>query len=71
MEIFGWVLSLIAITGTWFMIKKDYRGFVLYTISNIGWIVYGLINEIYSQIFLFFCFLLSSIYGWWEWANKS
>lgn len=70
MELFGWILSIIAIIGTWLTIKKDYRGFILYSISNMGWILFGIVNEVYSQVFLFTCFLFSSIYGWWEWKKS-
>lgn len=69
MEIFGWILSVIAIAGTLLTIKKDYKGFILYTISNLGWIVYGLMNEIYCQVFLFVCFFIASLYGWWDWGR--
>lgn len=67
MEIFTWLLALIAIIGVVLNIKKKPSGFVFYTVANIGWIVVNMKHEIYAQAFLFSVFTCLSIYGWISW----
>lgn len=65
----AWLIDIIAISGNFYIIKKNPFGFVLWVISNILFIVYNLYKESNAQAFLFFVYGLFAIYGWVEWKH--
>ena len=65
----GWILSGLSITGAILNARMIRAGFVFWIIANIGWIVFGIKEEIYSQIPIWIVFTVISIYGFVFWEK--
>lgn len=67
----SWLLTALSIYAAYLNVKKKRICFMLYTVSNIGWIIINIYFEIYSQALLFLIFTGLSTYGWIEWGKES
>lgn len=68
-NVYTWVATVIALSGTVLNCKKKKVCFVLWTITNSMWLVWDLYNGTISRAFLDLVQLLLAIYGIYEW-NK-
>lgn len=71
LEYLGWGFTALSLIGNLFIIKKSVKGYWLWIVANIGWIIYDFQIHAYSQAFLFSAYLILSVYGVWEWSKKS
>lgn len=65
-----WICSLIGITGSIFNIYKSRWGFIFWAISNMGFIVYFIYTEFWSQVILFIVNLIGAICGFIKWSKE-
>jgi len=68
-EATAWVMTVISIIGTILNIKKKKVCFILWTITNIFWIVYDIHKGAYPQALVFVVYTILAIYGLIEWAK--
>lgn len=68
-NIYTWVATVIALTGTVLNCKKKKFCFVVWVFTNSMWLAWDLYNGTISRAFLDLVQLLLSIYGIYEW-NK-
>ena len=64
-----WVLSFIGIVGFLLNIKKKKSCFVLWTISNAGFIVVNILTGTYGQLPPWVVYLAMGIYGYIRWRK--
>lgn len=66
-----WFISLLTLLGSILNVKKMPSSFVLWTISNIFWLVFDLVNKVYSRAALDVVNLTTSIWGLVSWFRPS
>lgn len=66
----SWIVTVIALTGTFLNIQQNKYGFALWTISNICLCCINMYLEQYAQAFLFLCYTGTSIWGYVAWSKK-
>ncbi len=66
-----WILTGLSILGTWFNIQKKVAGWIVWTISNIGWIVSFSLKGMIAEATLFSVYLVLSIYGVYKWMRPA
>lgn len=66
-----WFISLLTLLGSILNVKKMPSSFVLWTISNIFWLVFDLVNKVYSRAALDVVNLATSIWGLVSWFKPS
>ena len=67
LENISWILTIIAITGTWLNTCKDVRGFYLWLASNLSFSVINFSSGMYAQGFLFGVYTILAIIGIQRW----
>lgn len=70
MEVFCWLITLIALIGAYFNSKQNKIGFYFWIVSNVSFCIVNLIIGQFAQSFLFFAYLIISIYGLVVWSKK-
>jgi hypothetical protein len=65
-----WILTIIALAGTVANVKKMKVCFVLWIITNIGWLAFDLSQGLFSRATLDIVQLILAIAGWFEWSKK-
>ena len=68
---FEWTLTILSIIGTWFNLQKRVAGWIIWTISNIGWVISFTIKGLFAEATLFTVYLVLSIYGIFKWMQPS
>lgn len=66
-----WPLTVLSISGTILNIKQDRRGFILWSVANLGWFIVDINIHQYAQAALFACYLVLSLWGLVSWAPKA
>ena len=66
---FEWTLTILSIIGTWFNLQKRVAGWVIWTISNIGWVISFSYKGLTAEATLFSVYLALSIYGIFKWMQ--
>jgi hypothetical protein len=64
-----WVAAFFAIAGSVCIAHKIKFGFLLYIVSNISWIVWGINFGVWSLPFLDGVFLCVNIYAYSKWSR--
>ena len=64
---YEWILTGLSILGTVYNLQKRVAGWVIWTISNIGWIVSFSLKGMMAEAFLFSVYLVLSVYGIFKW----
>ncbi len=68
--IFEWIGCMTGLCGaTLLALNNRYSGwgFVLFLISNVGWIIYGLLTHATGMVVMQLGFTLTSLIGVWKW----
>lgn len=65
-----WLLTALSIIGTILNVKQDRRGFYLWGLANIGWVVVDANAHLYAQSALFACYFALSVWGLISWEPK-
>ncbi len=66
---FEWLLTALSIIGTLYNLQKRAAGWVIWTISNAGWIAAFAMKGLLAEATLFSVYLVLSVYGifkWWQ-----
>ena len=71
MDLFTWIITVIAIVGVILNIKKRVEGFYLWTVSNGAWIYIDVRAGLYAQAAMFVVYTGLSIWGICEWRKNS
>ena len=66
---FEWTLTGLSILGTFYNIQKKVAGWVIWTISNIGWVINFSRKGMVAEATLFSVYLVLSIYGIFKWMK--
>jgi nicotinamide mononucleotide transporter len=70
MDIFTWIITILAIVGVVLNIKKRVEGFYLWVGSNLAWVVIDYNAGLYAQAVLFMVYTGLSVWGIIEWRKK-
>lgn len=66
---FEWLLTALSIIGTLYNLQKRAAGWIIWTISNAGWIMSFTMKGLLAEATLFSVYLILSVYGifkWWQ-----
>ena len=66
---FEWTLTGLSILGTLYNIQKKVAGWVIWTISNLGWVINFTRKGMVAEATLFSVYLVLSIYGIFKWMK--
>ncbi|MGC2422744.1 MAG: nicotinamide mononucleotide transporter [Nitrospirota bacterium] len=69
MTLFEWALVALSLLGNYWVVKKDRKGYVVWIVSNIGWIAFGLHFRHYGQVAMFGAYTAFSIWGFIRWSK--
>ncbi|HIJ80053.1 MAG: nicotinamide mononucleotide transporter family protein [Desulfobulbaceae bacterium] len=64
---YEWILTGLSIVGTLYNLQKRAAGWVIWSISNVGWIVMFSRKGMMAEAFLFSVYLVLSVYGIFKW----
>lgn len=65
-----WIFVALGLFANLLVIKKNYKGFGIWVITNTAWMIYNIINNMWSQATLFFIYNVFAIWGLYEWKYK-
>ena len=68
-DISGWVMSAASLIAVIFNIYKSKWGFVIWSLTDIGWAAISMYYSIYSQVVMFVIMLVFAIYGFMKWNS--
>jgi nicotinamide riboside transporter PnuC len=69
MKYVPWVLSFLSIVGAIMNIKVMPSCFIVWTLTNIGWIILNVKTKLWGQIPLWIVFTALNIYGYFSWTG--
>lgn len=64
-----WILTALSIAGVILNVKRDRRGFLLWMITNIAWVIVDFCHGLYAQAFLFVVYFFLALWGWLAWKK--
>ena len=70
MEQLSWIFVSLSLIGNYYVIKKNVIGQWIWAFSNLGWIVFDLSIQAYSQAFLFTVYFVLCIWGIISWSHS-
>jgi len=70
MTYFTWTVAVLSLVGVLLNIRKNYKCFYIWTVTNASWCLVNLYYQIYAQAALFFVYFCLAIYGLYEWKVK-
>jgi nicotinamide mononucleotide transporter PnuC len=65
-----WIGTILAAVSIYFLSKKKKSGFIIGAISNLAWIVFGVLSESVGNIVACVIYITFNIYGWFQWSKK-
>ena len=65
----SWILMILALIGVILNIRKDPRGFIVWIVSNAGWVAYDVYIQEYAAAVMFIVFTGTSVWGYIKWSN--
>lgn len=68
-DILPWALTPLSLFGTLLVTRRRAEGFILWCVSNIGWVIVDYRAGLNSQAALFGAYFLLSAYGVYEWKK--
>jgi nicotinamide riboside transporter PnuC len=66
---FEWLLTALSIIGTLYNLQKRAAGWIIWTISNAGWIMSFTMKGLPAEATLFSVYLVLSVYGIFKWRQ--
>jgi len=69
-SVFAWLMTALSIAGTVLVVRRRPKGFALWVVSNVGWVVIDWRAGLISQAALFVVYLALSLWGIWEWRRE-
>jgi len=65
-----WLWAVLSITGAILNARKNKWGFMVWMVSNVGWIYTNVYYGLWAQIPVWIAFSVTSIYGWILWSRE-
>lgn len=65
-----WLWSIFSISGAILNARHNKWGFILWIVSNIGWITTNIVYELWAQIPVWVAFTVTSVYGFIHWSRE-
>ena len=69
-NILAWICSIISGIGCFLNIKKRKECFIIWSISNMGFIYINVVTKLYGQIIMWVIFTIINIYGYKKWSGE-
>jgi nicotinamide riboside transporter PnuC len=69
MDFLAIILAILSITGAILNVLKVKWGFILWIVSNIGWVVVDWYTKFYEQIPVWIVYTIISGWGFWSWSK--
>lgn len=63
-------VSIISMIACYFNIKQDKVCFIIWSFTNMGFIIVNILSKMYGQIPLWIVFTALNVYGYLEWSKK-
>ncbi len=70
MDPMEWILVGLSLAGNYYVVKKDRRGYMLWIIANIGWVIFAVYFRHYGQAVMFSAYLVFAVWGFRSWGIK-
>jgi len=70
MEIVMWIFTAIAIAGFFVNMGKSKWGYLIWFISNLGFLTYNIHIKSYAQAGLWLFYSFMCVYGFWKWHTE-
>ena len=64
-----WIITALSITGIILNIKKHAACYVIWSITNVSWMIYDIRIGAYPQAFMFAVYLCLSVWGLFAWTH--
>ena len=71
LDILGYSSFGVSLIGILLNAKKKIACWPVWLVSNVGWIVYSLIQKDIPQLILWITFSAFNVYGWIQWKKDS
>ena len=68
MKTLGWVATILSITGILLNANLIIWCWSVWILSNVFWIIWSINKKEWSQLVLWIVFLITNIYGWYQWG---
>lgn len=68
MKTLGWVATILSITGILLNANLIIWCWSVWILSNVFWIIWSINKKEWSQLVLWIIFLITNIYGWYQWG---
>lgn len=69
-NIIEYFATFLSIIGSIYVARMDIKGYYLWFLANIMWVVFGLMNTLYGVLTTFVCFEITTIYGLINWKKS-
>lgn len=69
LNIFSWLLTILSVIGAIRNAQGKIDGFIIWLVSNSGWVVYDIVTNQPAQIALFSVYTIITIYGLYKWRK--
>jgi len=66
----SWVIASLAVFGAVLNARKNIKGFYIWVVSNLCWIVYNCVIHEYALAVLFGVYTVISMYGIHQWRKQ-
>jgi len=63
-----WIVTILSLTGVVLNIYKRKECFAVWAVTNVAWMIYDVRLGAYPQAFMFFVYLLLSLWGLYRWS---
>lgn len=70
LDILGYSSFIVSLVGVLLNANKKISCWPVWLISNMGWILYSIIQGDYPQIVLWITFSAFNVYGWIQWKRE-
>lgn len=70
MTIITWIVTIMALLGSYLNSNRDKRGFYIWIITNMFWCVLDYTSGLKAQSFLYLCYIMVAVKGLITWRNK-
>jgi nicotinamide riboside transporter PnuC len=69
LTVISWILTILSVIGAIRNAQGKIDGFIIWLVSNSGWVVYDIVTHQPAQIALFSIYTVITIYGLYKWCK--
>lgn len=70
MELITWLITIIALIGSYLNSNRNKKGFYLWIITNTFWCILDYKTGLKAQSFLYLCYIIIALKGLITWSKK-